>query len=224
MSRILYKIQMVAAASVAVTGLSLVVAPAAWADSATGVSPATGLSGTNFNFLLPSGAKCSGDTATGGFKLYSYVVDNSVVPVSSIPTLNFSTGAANQGAALIDTGGVPYEQNATLPTSGQVPTPPTFSWSAYQTDFGPGLDLHNGTFNVGIVCANSSGAVDGNNFWNEQFTFAATNDANVFSWSTQSNPTPEVGYAVILPAAGAAVLAGGVVFMRRMRRSTAMAA
>jgi hypothetical protein len=190
----------------------------------TAGNPTGACHGTNFQITLPSGAHCSHDTATGNYKLFSYVVNNATVPVSQIATsLNFSSGAASQGASLIDTGGTPYEQNATLPVSGGVPTPPAFNWDAYAgaNDFGTGADLNNGTFNVGIACADPSGVVDGDNFWNTQVTFVGTSPnppGTVFTWSAQSNPTPEVPMAILVPLSGAAVVGAGVMLMRRRRR------
>jgi hypothetical protein len=177
---------------VAAGAISLVLAggflvtEAAWADSAVSVSPASGGSGTAFTINIPGTAKCSGDTATDGYHVYSYVVPSSVNPT----TLNFAGGAANQGQALIDTGGTPYDSEATGVASGSVPTLPQFSWAPYVGDFGAGHDLLPGTWNVGIACAKPDGSVDGSNFWNYQFTFAAGTSAGDFTWIAAAAAPP----------------------------------
>src|SRR5262245_25813268 len=104
--------------AVAAGGLTLAGTQTAWADNVVNVSPQSGASNTVFNITLPGTAKCSGDTATAGYHVFSYVVPSSVDPT----TLNFAGGAANQGQALIDSQGSPFNAIATGVTTGTVPT------------------------------------------------------------------------------------------------------
>jgi hypothetical protein len=180
-------------------------APEAVADGVVSVAPSSGSSSTQFQINLPGTAACSGDTATHGYHVFSYVVQSSVNP----ETLNFSTGAASVGAALIGADGVPYEAQADGVQTGVIIALPFFNWSPYVGDFGPGHDLSAGTWNVGIACANGTGAIDipgsagnngGFNFWNYQISFKAVGTKGNFSWvatplaiSTTSLPPGDIG-------------------------------
>src|SRR5262245_17491861 len=77
-----------AAASALVVAAGVVPTEAAWADNVISVSPTSGASNTDFTITVPGPAKCSGDTATQGYRVFSYVVPSSVNP----ETLNFSGG------------------------------------------------------------------------------------------------------------------------------------
>lgn len=211
------------------TALTGLVVTGMWAHSSsrasaadmTAISVDHGDQDTSFNLILPSGAACSQDTATGHYQLFSYLVDTAKVPASSIPTLNFSSGAPNQGLTLFDTGGTGYEQKATFPVNGGVPTPPTFSWSQYNGDFGPSMDLYPGTFNAGIACATDKGVVDGDNFWNIQITFAAhpTSQApDGFTWTLAPFVTTT---ALTASPAGSAVPGAAVTLTATVSPATA---
>jgi hypothetical protein len=210
-----------ATVAVAAGGVTLAGTQVAWADNVVGVSPMNGTaSATPFTISLPGTAKCSGDTATGGYHVNSYVVPSSVDPT----TLNFASGAANQGQALIDTGGTPYDSEATGVASGAVQTLPQFSWSPYVGDFGTGFDLFPGTWNVGIACSTPTGAVDGNNFWNYQVTFSASGSSGDFSWQVVSSPVlPEAPLAIGLPLSALALAGAAAYVLRRRRRSASPA-
>jgi hypothetical protein len=206
--------------AVATGGLTLAGTQVAWADNVVNVTPQSGGSGTPFTITLPGTAKCSGDTATGGFHVNSYVVPSSVDPT----TLNFATGQANQGQALIDTGGVPYNAEATGVASGVVLTLPQFSWIPYLNDFGTGFDLFPGTWNVGIACSTPTGAVDGNNFWNYQLNFSAAATAGDFTWATvPTSALPEAPLAIGLPLSAVALGGAAAYVLRRRRRSASPA-
>jgi hypothetical protein len=170
--------------------------PAA-ADDAVSITPAGGGSALGFNFLLPTTAKCSTPTnVANGDILYSYVVDNTKISASQLGTMTFPPGNAFPtlgqyvGAYLESGGGVPYDQIATLPQSGQISAPAGFSWEPYVNlqDFGAnaasGDDLYPGTFNIGIACVTHTGAIDSNEFWNIQITFtASSSDTGGFTWA-----------------------------------------
>jgi hypothetical protein len=171
-------------------------ATAAWADNVTNVDPTSGTSSTQFNLSLPGTAECSGDTASDGYHVYSYVVPSSVNP----ETLSFASGAGSSGAALIGTDGTPYEAVATGAVTGVITQLPFFSWDPYfmGADFGTGDDLFPGTWNVGIACANTHGQLDipgstgnngGSNFWNYQVTFTAVGTSGDFSWAVAATTT-----------------------------------
>jgi hypothetical protein len=228
-----------AAASAAAVGLSFVATAPAWANNATDTNPNSGSQSTAWLFDTTSAA-CPSATINGGDVLDSFVVDNSAVPTGSIGQLTFPASTGNfpvlggyTGAILFTSpAGNQYQNQPTLPpnagsTQGTwgSDTQGPFSWANYVGDFGPGLDLHNGTFNVGIACVvPSTGAIDNNQFWSLQVTFSGTNTA--FTWSSAPGPTtPEVPMAIILPLSAVAILlVGGVLFHRRKQRVPAAGA
>jgi hypothetical protein len=226
-----------AVASAAAAGLSFVATTPAWANNATDTNPASGSQTTPFIFDTQQAA-CPTATINGGDILDSFVVDNASVSTNQIGQLTFpaangflptntSTGGTYTGAILFTSpAGNQYQNQPTLP-----PNPPSvqgpwggdtqgpFSWANYVGDFGPGLDLHNGTFNIGIACVNNNtGAIDNNQFWSLQVTFTGTSTA--FTWTSAPGPTtPEVPFAIILPLSAVAILlGGGVLFYRRKQR------
>jgi hypothetical protein len=164
--------------------------PATAADT-TAINPDHGGSATPFALILPLGAKCSGDSATHGYHVGSYVVDNALVPASQLATMvSWSAGipSTSNGAnvvSLLTVTGTAYQQQPTGVNTGSVGTVPALSWKRFGSgDFGTGLDLYPGTFNVGVACINPAGKIDGDNFWNTQFRFSAsTTDAGGFTWA-----------------------------------------
>ena len=90
----------------------------------------TGGSATSWTLNLPAQAACSGDTASGGFHVYSYVVPSSVDPATL--TFNPSTGPSS-GNPLVDTTGTAYMAANTATITGQVIQVPNFNWSLFAT-------------------------------------------------------------------------------------------
>jgi hypothetical protein len=131
--------------------------------------------------LTPAPADCSGDTATDGYEVFSYLLPEA----TTITSDDFSGGSPSEGSGLADGGGY-YGSATTAPTTGQIISiPPDFEWfyllslgeTAAQLDGGSSA-----TWNAGIACANSSGVMT--DYWNTQVTFTAdANDPNGFSWT-----------------------------------------
>ncbi|HUA95894.1 MAG TPA: hypothetical protein VMB82_10240 [Acidimicrobiales bacterium] len=148
----------------------------------SGTALAQGGSATMFSVTLPAGAACSGDTATGGYHVYSYLVEAGT-PITS---LTF-TSHPSTGFGLVNNTGIYYGPINTAVTTGQVLTLPTnFEWAPLLTD---GLELSallysgsTGVWETGIACAQSSGTLS--DYWNNEVTFAASSsDPNGFVWS-----------------------------------------
>jgi hypothetical protein len=176
--------------------------PSASAANVIAINPASGASHAPFTFFLPNSAKCDKPTnQVGGDFLDSFVVSDAKVPAAQVANLTFSGSSglphagSYTGTTLSKQGGSPYANGATLPVTGQVPSPPSFNWGNYADvgDFGDptsGADLSPGTFNVGIACVTAAGKVEGDNFWNVQVTFAAsTTDPGGFTWTMTPFPT-----------------------------------
>jgi hypothetical protein len=164
---------------------------AASAANMIAISPANGGSATTYTLTYPANAKCgTPSNVGGGDQLDSFVVDNAKVPQSQLGSLTFTgspplpTDASGYTGGDIISGGAPYELVPTLPSTGQPPALGVASWQGYVGDFGPGMDLYPGTFNVGVACVTPSGHIDGSDFWNVQFTFAASSaDRGGFIWA-----------------------------------------
>jgi hypothetical protein len=227
-----------AAASVAAAGLCLIAVPGtAWANNAQSTSPTSGAESTAFSFLTTGTACPLATNQPGGDVLDSFVVDNSMVSTSQLGQMTFSGGLPNFGTytgatMLLSTGNSPFTNIATLPassgsTAGGWPaaTQGPYSWNKYATtnDYGPGNDLYDGTFNVGIACVTPSGTVDSNQFWSLQVSFSSGGtNAPPFTWASQPGPsTPEVPFALILPIAGTGILLAGAFLVRRRQRKMA---
>jgi hypothetical protein len=228
MSTLTSKIGKVSLAAAAVAGTTLIGASAASANTVTSISPTSGGSSTGFQLTLPVGAKCSGDsTGNPAYQVGSYEVPISVDPT----TVNYGSGSPSVGAGLFSSTQVAFQQQPTGVSTGTVPALPTFSWKFFTPagnsggDYGAGQDLGPGQYNIGIACFNTTtGAVDGNNFWNEVVTFTtSSSDAGGFTWTTVTNnpQTPETPFAVLLPLSALALLGGGAFVLRRRRRATA---
>jgi len=173
--------------------------------------------------LTPAPPDCSGDTATNGYHVYSYLLPEA----TSITSNNFSSGSPSEGLGLVDGSGY-YGPANTAPNTGQIISIPTdFEWADLLNlgETAPELDGgSSAVWNAGIACANSSGAVT--DYWNTQVTFTASgSDTHGFVWSAGPGAsTPEVTWAATLPIAGVVVLGGGLWFSRRRSRRKALLA
>jgi hypothetical protein len=228
-----------AVAAVAVTGgLSLLAMPASASTidgTATLTNPATNTpitsagGSSNFTLTLPPQAACTGDTATGGYHVYSYVIAGPL-SASALTTylqgLNPNTGVGSTYFPITDNGGNFYGPANTAIGTGQITQIPL------NLNFGVlnGLlsqfslpTLPGTTQEVGILCATSSNVVT--DFWNTEVTFTASSDSSGFSFAPTSpgSQTPEVPLAVVLPLAGLGLLGGGVFFARRRNAQAATA-
>jgi len=190
-----------AAAIVVMAGsaaLFLVASTAASASTLNGVATLTnptnnqplssGGSKTVFTVNLPSQAACSGDTATNGYHVYSYLLPQG----TAVTTDNFSTGSPSEGLGLVDGNGY-YGPVNTAPSSGQViDIPSDFEWAYLLNLDETATQLDNGSSAIwegGIACANSSGVVTDN--WNTQITFIkSASDPNGFTWTAVPGAPP----------------------------------
>ena len=158
---------------------------------AAGQTLTTGGSATAFTFQLPSGAACTGDSASGGFRVQSYMVPTAVDP----QTLKFNflgpnpagSGASYSQPLFLSDDGQRFINVATGITDGLVLTLPGFDFTS--TRFVAGFVLP-GTYNVGILCTKSAGA-EVDKFWNTQLTFAtsATDLPNGLTWTVSGGAT-----------------------------------
>ncbi|HXQ75902.1 MAG TPA: fibronectin type III domain-containing protein [Acidimicrobiales bacterium] len=157
-------------------------------NPATNAALSSGGSKTVFTVVLPSQSDCSGDTASGGYHVFSYLLPQG----TSVTSDSFSTGSPSEGLGLIDEDGY-YGQANTAPTSGQVIDIPTdFEWADLLNIGETAPELDGGSsavWEAGIACANSSGVVT--DYWNTQVTFTANgSDPNGFVWTAVPGSVP----------------------------------
>jgi hypothetical protein len=207
----------VTAATVSPASATTLNGVATLADGGTDAPLTSGGSGTLFTVNLPAGAACSGDSASGGYHVFSYLVPLG----TSITGLTFVGGNPSAGFGLVDTSGTYYGSANTAITTGQIISIPSdFEWAPLVTKDGLLSTLLSsgstpGAWDAGIACANSSGALS--DYWNTPVTFtASSSDPNGFVFSTgPGTGTPEVPYVLALPVIAVAVFGGAVVVRRR---------
>ena len=176
----------------------------------------SGGSATPFSVELPANAACTGDTATGGYHVYSYLVPLG----TTIPAITFTTHPST-GLGLVNNTGLYYGPVNTANTTGQIIGIPTnFEWGPLLGDGATLASLLDsgstpGEWDAGLACANSSGTLT--DYWNIEVNFVASSrDSAGFVWTTgPGNPLPEAPWALVLPVSGAVILGSGLWFSRR---------
>jgi hypothetical protein len=135
-------------------------------------------SATRFVFVLPANAKCSGDSATQGFRVRSYMVRlpkdlttlqfDASGPVPSLLGANLSQPLWNQGTPLV-------EANTAVGT-GALFQIPDFDFGLYTINEAPA-----GDYAIGLACTTAAGVLD--NFFNANITLTASaSDPGGFTW------------------------------------------
>jgi hypothetical protein len=183
----------VAVAAVAAGVALAVVGPASAAtlngvatiDTPNGLaSLGSGASTTPFTVALPANAGCSGDTASNGYHVYSYLVPQG----TSVAGATF-VEYPSTGYGFVDNTGLYYGPANTAIGTGQIISIPNdLQWAPLVTaDSVPlGTLLYtsgtSGVWEAGLVCANTHGAVTDN--WNTEVTFTANaGDPHGFTWA-----------------------------------------
>ncbi len=141
---------------------------------------ASGGSTTLFTVGLPANAACSGDTATGNYHVFSYMLPKG----TSLSTVSFTTGLPSTGYGLVDNTGSYYGAVNTAITTGQITgIPNNFEWAPVVTNSVYSVaQLTAQPWEVGLACADVHGVVSDN--WNTELTFtAAGSDPTGFTWS-----------------------------------------
>jgi len=250
-------VQATAAAAVVGVGVSVLSASTAFAATTNGpltlnnpaATPLTGAQASTQSFqpVFPLNAHCSGDTATGQYTVYSYMVPagpGGSGDVSLVSTVNFTGGNPSIGWFYPDAGGTPTPAQTTQITSGNLNTYPAgrvfgalisgdgvplFGLTAaghYQDGLIP-TGQTSQIWETGLACQKGGVVTD---YWNAEITIstkdatgAPVQDPNGFKWIPTPGSGPvvsEVPFAVALPIGGAAVIGGTVFLNRRRRRSS----
>ena len=183
------------ALTASLAGASTVDGVATITSAGTTTALPSGGSTTQFSLTLPSLAKCTADTATGGYHVYSYLVQKGTA-LSGVTFNNFPS----QGYGLVNSVGTYYGAANTAATTGQIiAIPNDFEFAPLVTTDGGSVTLAqllytgsgasaSGIWEAGLVCANPSNAAVDN--WNTEVTFTASaGDANGFVWSAVPGTT-----------------------------------
>lgn len=189
-------------ALIAALGLVSQTSAATLAGSVTlvkGTNPGAGspLSGggsaLQFALQLPSGASCSGDTSTGGYRVQTFIVSSNV----TVASLNFDAGGptpASTGATVrlpLFNQGTPYIDGNTAVGSGAVTGLPPFDFSVFGSS-GPTV-LPNGTYTLGVACTKgSAGPSQVDKYWTTQITVTSTptDSPSGITWVAGSGAPP----------------------------------
>ncbi len=206
----------------AVLALTLVVGAPSPAGAVTDgaeviVTPGTthalgsGGSATPYGVVLPAGASCPGDTAHDGYHVFSYLVPQG----TSVDGVSFRTGTPSKGYGYISAGTYVGAINTAESTGQIVGLPTSLVWTRLTPKLLFPDGGHSATWNGGIACADTHGAVTST--WNSTLAFTAdSSDPGGFTWKvvdqgTVSTPLPlglwiGIGLLVIAAAAGAYAL------------------
>ncbi len=183
-----------------------------------------------FTIAPPSGATCTGNTASNGTKVFTYLVPSG----TNVQNLAIQGGyVESPSLAIFDYTTSPIE-NIDIPSNNVIPTfPNDLEWGPAVTQdslLSTLLDSDGGTtgtWEAGFACATGTGQIT--DYWNTQITFTANgSDPNGFVWTAvpgdpNGGAAPEVPYAIVLPLLAFAIV-GGTILIRRRRRSPAQVA
>ena len=154
---------------------------------------ASGGSATMFSVVLPANAACSGDTSSGGYHVYSYLVTQG----TDVTTVTFGTHPST-GLGFVNNAGLYYGAVNTAITTGQIIGIPTnFEWAPLLTDGETLSSLlysggTSGVWEAGLACATSAGVLS--DYWNTEVTFtASSSDPAGFVWSAVPGPSGSTG-------------------------------
>jgi hypothetical protein len=184
--------------------------------ASVGIPIFSGGSVTKFYLRVPAAAACTGDTATGGYRVQSYMVPASVNPA----TLTFNSSGpipAGTGANLrqpLFATSEPYLNANTAVASadgtGAIVGNPAFDFAVFGSS-GPAV-VPNGTYNVGIACTlGDASATQLDKYWNVQLTFTAdaADQPSGIKWTTPNQTvTTTVAAATTTVAAATTTVAG----------------
>jgi hypothetical protein len=166
-----------------------------------------GTATTQFQINPPNGAACTGDTASGGYRVNSYIVPVTVDP----STLTWgSSGPVAAGASFVQplftAVGSAFNNKATAATTAIINAAliDPFSFGVFQTS-PTSVVVPDGSYNVGLACT-LNGAED--KFWNVVINFTATGGTTLGFTVPAAGTTPTTT-TTTTPATTTTVKPGG---------------
>ena len=203
------------AGAAVVSGAAEITAP----NSATPLN--SGGSATEYGVALPAAAKCPGDTAHEGYRVFSYLVPHGV----SLSSLTVKGEAPFRGVkahpyfGYIAYGTYYGPVNTDLDTGGIPQLPSEFTWARLTPRDLFATGQRSAVWDGGILCATGEGVVT--NSWNTAILFTASStDPGGFTWKVVHPPSTSIFSGITIGVALlvlAAIL--GVVAVIRGRRS-----
>ncbi len=184
----------------------------------------SGGSATEYGVELPGGAKCPGDTAHDGYRVYSYLIPKGV----SLPSLTVRGETPFRGQAGhpyfgFIAFGAEYEAINTDDNTGEIATLPwEFTWSRLTpADLFPKGEK-SAVWNGGIACATADGVVT--DYWNTEIEFTvSSSDSGGFTWRVLDPQPSSVNWGVRISIAlivlGVAFAVIALLFGLRQRRA-----
>lgn len=173
----------------------------------------SGGSGTLFSLALPSGSRCAGDSAHGGYRIYSFLLPRKIDPVTdtfpqTVPGRYYGMYTETRY----------YGADAVATDTGQVVNiPADLTWQRLSAPM-----LLSGSriaeWTAGLACVNSSGVVE--NHWDAYFLFAASSaDPGGFTFVVQDQAAPSQSgsrWVVVVLVVAVALIIGAVAVWRRL--------
>lgn len=185
------------------------------ADPTSDTALTEGGSDTDFAVRLPVGSACTGDSASDGYRVQSYMVPAAVDPASltfgATGPLPEGTGAAFRQPLYAAFVGNPYVNGLTdlkvePDPGGNISGIPVFDFSVFGAD-GPEI-VPAGTYNLGIACTlGPPSATQIDKYWNVQMTVAhdAADEPAGLTWTVAASQAATTTLTVeVTPAGGAA--------------------
>ena len=172
-----------------------------------GVTPRNvGGSRTAFALLLPSGARCPGDTAHKGYRLWSYLVQKG----TNLNTISFHGMYPAPGLGFVASGLYVGGYNLALNTGEVLQLPTNIDFADFKVSDLLPTGMTSATWEGGLACSNAVGAMA--RYWNVELTFATNqSDPNGFTWAVThpvSHPKGRGWERLLL--AGALIVVGAV--------------
>lgn len=165
-----------------------------------------------FTLKLPAKAACTGDSASAGYRIHSYMVPDSVEPT----TLTFNSKGPTPGGLgadfrqpLFTTGSSRYASILTAIAEtangpGQIVGVPNFDFKVFVAG-----NVPEGKYNLGVMCVDATGALD--KYWNlvlEVTTDTADSPAQ-FTWKVAPIETPSTTTTTTSTTTSTTVAGGG---------------
>jgi predicted phage tail protein len=154
-----------------------------------GAALTTGGSSTQFTLAVPVGAACTGDSATGGYRVQSFIVP--AATDLSLLTFNNSgpvlPGAAAGFKAPLYSNSSPFTNKNTAVNTGFLPSIPLFDFGVFL----PG-DIPAGDYSVGLACSNNANGIPLDKYWSVGLTFATnvSDSPAQVTWTLSPTPPP----------------------------------
>jgi hypothetical protein len=165
-------------------------------DNPVAITGGTGA--TSFSLSPPAGAACTGDTATDGYLVHSYMVPAAVDPATltfeAIGPIPPGVGADFRNPLFAAVGQSPWSAQNTAPETGVLLGLVEFSFALFAADGVPAAQaaVPAGTYNIGLACTlDGPSPTQLDRYWNVQVAIAHdAADPVGLTWTVVGGTTP----------------------------------